>query len=92
MLGGDAGFQQVIQDAGQVIGGGAVGMLFAERFHGEVKGVLDLPVGELVRAVAPGLGDAESHLVCGGQRGQRLVHPGQVRGPVIGQGELHAQQ
>ena len=67
-------------------------MLFAERFHGEVKGVLDLPVGELVRAGLPVLYHAEPGLVSLRQCDQRLVHSGQVRGPVVGQGEHHPGQ
>jgi hypothetical protein len=66
-------------------------MFFAQCFDDEAEGALDLPVGELVRAGLPVLGDGEPDLVFGGQRGERLVHPGQVRGPVIGQGEHHAQ-
>ena len=91
MPGGDAGFQQAVADGGQSPGGSAVGMVFGQRLRDEVEGVLDLPVGELVRAVLLLVQHAEPGLVCGGQAGERLMHPGQVRGPVIGQGELHAQ-
>jgi hypothetical protein len=90
--GGDAGFEHSVAGGGQDLAGCAVGMLFLQCLHQEAEGVLDLPVGELVRAVLPVLGDAEPDLVGGGQRGQRLVHPGQVRGPAVGQGELHAHQ
>jgi len=67
-------------------------MLLAQRIRDEVKGSLDLPVGELVRAGPPLFGDAEPGLVGLGQGGQRRVHPGQVRGPVIFQGEHHPGQ
>jgi hypothetical protein len=43
--------------------------------------VLDLPVGELVRASLPVLGHAKPRLVGLGQRDQRLVHFGEVGGP-----------
>ena len=52
MPGGDAGFQQVIADAGEAGGGGAVGLVLAQCLRDEAEGVLDLPVGELVRAVS----------------------------------------
>ncbi len=67
-------------------------MLLAQRIRHEVKGALDLPVGELVRAGPPLFGDAEPGLVGLGQGGQRRVDPGQVRGPVIFQGEHHPGQ
>ena len=91
-LAGDAGFQQVIADASQVIGRRAAGLVFAERHHYEVTGVLDLPVGELVRAVFPVLHHAEPGLVGGGQRGQHGVHLGEVGGPAVVQGEHHPGQ
>ena len=40
------------QNAGEVGGGGAVGLVLAERLRDQAAGVLDLPVGELVRAVS----------------------------------------
>ena len=55
-------------------------------------GVLDLPVGELVRPGFPVGGDAESPLVCFGQGGERGVDAGEARGPAVGQGEHHAGQ
>jgi hypothetical protein len=45
--------------------------------------VLDLAVGELVRAVGPVLDDAEPFLVVLGQAGQRGVDPGEVGGPAV---------
>ena len=47
----------------------------------QAEGVLDLPVGELVRAGLPVRGNAEPRLVSVGQAGQRGVHPGQLGGP-----------
>jgi hypothetical protein len=38
------------------------------------------------------VGDAEAGLVGLGQREQCLVHAGQVRGPAVVQGEVHARQ
>jgi hypothetical protein len=89
--GWDAGLQQVIADAGEVAGGGAVGLVLAECLHDQAADVLDLTVGELVRAGLPLFRHAGPHPVRLGQRDECLVQPGQVRGPVIGQGELHAQ-
>ncbi len=59
VCGGDAGFEQVIADAGQVIGGGAVGLALAERLDDQAEGVPGLVVGELVRAGAPVLHHAK---------------------------------
>jgi len=92
VLAGDAGFQQVIADPGEDFCGGAVGMLFGQRIHDEVKGAFDLPVGEQVRAVLPVLDHAEPGLVRRGERGQRRVHFGEAGGPAVSQGEQHAQQ
>ena len=92
MRGRDAGLQQAVADGLQDCGRGAVGLVLAQRPGHESEGVFDLPVGELVRPARPVCGHAEPRLVSFGQRGQRLVHPGQVRGPVIGQGEQHAQE
>ena len=90
--GGDAGLQQVVAGGLQGCGGGAVGLVLAQRRGDQAEGVLDLPVGELVRPGLPTGGDAEPDLVGLGQAGERGVHAGQVRGPAIGQRELHAQQ
>jgi hypothetical protein len=64
-------------------------MLFLQGFDHHAEGVLGLPVGEQVEAVLPGGGHTEPGLVGPGQGGERVEHPGQVRGPVVGQGELH---
>jgi len=45
-----------------------------------------------VRAAAPVLGNAEPHLVIGGQAGQCLMKLGEVRGPAVSQGEHHPGQ
>jgi hypothetical protein len=66
-------------------------MLFAQCFCHQVEGPLDLAVGELVRAVAPVLGHARPRLVGPGQRGEYVVHPGQVRGLAAVQRQVHAQ-
>jgi hypothetical protein len=68
------------------------GSLMVAKVPDQAECVLDLPVGELVRAGAPVLDHAEPFLVGGGQAGERGVHPGQLRGPVISQGEQHAQE
>jgi hypothetical protein len=88
----DAGFQQVIQGRSQGGGRGAVGLLFGQGICHEAEGALDLAVGELVRAAVPVFGHAEPGLVRAGQRGQRGVHLGQVRGPAVIQGEHHPGQ
>ena len=92
VLAGDAGLQQVIADPGEDAGGGALGMLAGQRIRHEVKGALDLPVGELVRAVLPVLGHAEPCLVGLGQRDQRLVHLGEVGGAAVIEDEHHPGQ
>jgi len=66
-------------------------LVLAEGVRDEIRGALDLAVGELVRAGLPVLGHAEPDLVIGGQGGQRLVHLGEAGGPAVSQGELHAQ-
>jgi hypothetical protein len=67
-------------------------MLFLQCRHHKAEGVLDLPVGELVRPGALVPGHAGPGLVRAGQAGERGVHPGEVRGPVIGEGEHHPGQ
>ena len=69
-----------------------VGFALGEHVRDEAEGPLGLPVGERVRAVLPGRDDAEPRLVLRRQRGERLVHAGQVRGTVIGLGQAHAGQ
>ncbi len=54
--------------------------------------VLDLPVGELMRAGLPVFDDAQPLLVVLRQRQQRGVRPGEVGGTAVGQGEHHAGQ
>jgi hypothetical protein len=89
---GDAGLQHVIQDAGKDIGGGPVGLVLAQRLHHQSEGALDLPVGELVRAVLPFLGHAEPCLVGLGQGGERRVHLGEESWPAVSLGEHHPGQ
>jgi hypothetical protein len=57
-----------------------------------LKVYLSLPAGQRVRPAFPVREDAEPPLLALGQRGQRLMHPGQVRGAAVGEGEHHAQQ
>ena len=73
-------------------GGQPAGLVLAEGRGDQAEGPLGLPVGEQVRAVLPVRDHAEPPLVVLGQADQRLVHPGQVRGPVIGLGQAHAGQ
>ena len=91
VLGGDAGLQQVIADAGELRGGCAVGLVFGQGLGDQAEGVLGLPVGELVRAVLPFFGHAQPGLLGLGQRDQRGVRLGQESGPPVGQGQQHAQ-
>jgi hypothetical protein len=86
----DACFQQVVADALQPGGGQPVGDVLGEGAGDEAEGPLGLPVGEPVRAVLPVRDHAEPPLVGLGQRGQRLVHAGEVSGPVVGQHDQHA--
>jgi hypothetical protein len=90
VLGRDAGFRQRVEDGGQVGRGGAVGMLFFQRGDDQAAGALGLPAGQQVRAVFPAGDDAEADAVGLGEVGEGLVHPGEVRGAVVGQGEQHA--
>ena len=73
-------------------GGQPVGCVLAEGRGDQAEGALGLPVGEQVRAVFPVRDHAQPYLVVLGQAGQRLVHPGEVGGPVIGLGQAHAGQ
>ena len=66
-------------------------MLLAQRIRDEVKGSLDLPVGELVRAGRPVLHHAGPGMLGPGQRDQRLADLGEAGGTAVIQGELHAQ-
>ena len=66
--------------------GAPSGLFLAERPGDQAAGVLDLPVGEQVRAGLPVLGHAEPCLVGGGQGDQRRVHLGEVRGPAVSPG------
>ena len=77
VLAGDAGFRQVIADPGENFCGSAVGMLFLQSIHDEVKGALDLPAGEQVRAVLPVL-DHASGLVMLPRSGPVPPAPGQT--------------
>ena len=88
----DAGFEQAVAGALQFRRRQPVRLVLAERPGGQAEGVLGLPVGELVRAVLPVRQHAEPPLLVFGQAGQRLAHPGQVRGTAVGRGEHHAQQ
>ena len=67
-------------------------MVFLECADDQVEGALDLPVGEQMRAVFPARHHAQADPVGLGEAGQGLVHPGQVRGAVVGQGQQHADQ
>jgi hypothetical protein len=71
---------------------GAVRLVLGQRRGDQAEGVPGLAVGELVRAGVPGGGDAQPHLAGFGQAGEGGVHAGQVRGPAVVQGEVHARQ
>jgi hypothetical protein len=76
----------------QARGGSAVGLGFGQRAGDEPAGVPGLAAGELVRAGFPGRGDAQAFLVGLGQAGQRGADLGEVSGPAVALGQLHAQQ
>ena len=88
----DGCLEQVVAGRLQRPGGQPVGLVLAEGRGDQAEGPLGLPVGEQVRAVFPVRDHAEPPLLVLGQADQRLVHPGQVRGPVIGLGQAHAGQ
>ena len=88
----DGCFQQAVAGALQFRRRQPVRLVLAERPGDQAEGVLGLPVGQQVRAVLPVREDAEPPLLALGQADQGLVHPGQVRGPAVGEGEQHAQQ
>ena len=85
------GFQQVIEHGGEAAEG-VPSVSVLQRGGDQAEGALGPAVGELVRARLPLLGHAEPGLVGSGQGGQRLMHPGEVRGPAVSQGEHDAQQ
>jgi hypothetical protein len=62
-----ARFWQRVAQPLQIWRGGAVGVFVVQRVVDQPAGVPGLPVGELVRAVFPGRGDAEAFLVGCGQ-------------------------
>ena len=82
----DGRFQQVRADAGEIAGRQPVWLVFGERVRHECEGVPGLPAGQQVRAVLPVREHPRPDLVVCGQAGQRLVHAGQVGGPVISLG------
>ena len=86
----DGCLEQVIAEALQPGGGQPVGDVLGQRAGDQAEGPLGLAVGQPVRAVLPVRDHAEPPLVVLGQRGQCLVHAGQVGGPVVGQHEQHA--
>jgi len=88
----DAGFEQVAADPGEVRGRQSAGFVLGEGVRDQAGGALGLPAGEQVRAVFPVRDDAGPGLVLVRQRGERLVHAGQVSGPVAGLGQAHAGQ
>ncbi len=88
----DRCLQQVIADRLQWLRGQPVGLILAEGRGDQAEGPLGLPVGEQVRAVLPVRDHAQPPLVRLGQADQGLVHPAQMRGPVISLGQAHAGQ
>src|ERR1019366_1817084 len=61
--GGDAGFQERVEEGGEVRGRAAVGVVFTQRGDDQVAGALGLPVGQQVRAVLPAGEHAEADAV-----------------------------
>jgi len=88
----DGSFQQGVARLLQVPGWGAVGLVFGQGPGDEPEGVLDLPVGQLVRPVLPRADDAEAFLIVFGQACERLADAGQVGRPAVGQREHQAGQ
>jgi len=81
--GWDGGLEQLVAGGLQICGGGAVGLAHAERPGDQAAGVSTW-------RCFPVLYHAEAFLVRDGQAGQRGVHPDQVRGPTVGEGQLRA--
>jgi hypothetical protein len=88
----DGCLEQVIADGLQPAGGQPAGRVLAEGRAGQPGGALGLPVSQLVRVVLPVRDDTGPPLPALAERGERLVHPGQVRGPVIGVSQAHPGQ